>query len=62
MFGLLDDAVDIASDAVGSVVEIVTLGLIEQKEAKRLAKLGYEISEIASTMGVTPEQVKDALK
>ena len=62
MFGIIDTVVDITADVIGTTVEFVTLGVADKDKVKRLTKQGYEISEIATNLGFTPEQVKDALK
>lgn len=52
---------EVAKELVGDVVEIATLGLIETKEAKRLAQAGLTIAEIALELDVTTAVIKKAL-
>lgn len=56
--GLIDDATSI----IGDVAEVATLGVVESNTAKRLAKAGLTIAEIASELDVTIEVIKKVLK
>lgn len=59
MFGSI---LDFATDVVGEVAEVATLGLIESNEAKKLAKAGLTVAEIAIELDLSTILVEKALK
>lgn len=61
MFGL-DKLVDTATDIVGDVVEVSTLGLVKSYTAKKLSEAGLTVAEIAVEMDITVEIAKRLLK
>jgi len=62
MFGLLNDVTDLTTKVAGDVIEVGTLGLVQSKDAKKLADLGWDIYKISNELNISVEDVEKLLK